>query len=231
MRCARAARPPRPTSPRRLRELIAAPRGASRSRLSPPTSRACARSPKPPPPRAARWWWSAARWIASSQVARETGYLEGINDFRSAEAYGYLPPDKVVALCTGSQGEPRAALARIAEDQHPEVTFSKGDTVIFSSRTIPGNEKAVGSVINGLVRQGIEVITDRTHLVHVSGHPRRAEMEELYRLGAPAHRHSGARRGAASVRARQARARGRRRPKSCCAATAIWCDSRPARPA
>jgi ribonuclease J len=120
-----------------------------------------------------------------SQVARECGYLEGINEFRSVEVYGHLPHDKVVALCTGSQGEPRAALARIAEDQHPEVTFSKGDTVVFSSRTIPGNEKAVGRVINGLVRQGIEVITDRTHLVHVSGHPRRAEMEELYRWVRP----------------------------------------------
>jgi len=120
-----------------------------------------------------------------SQVARECGYLEGIAEFRSTEAYGYLPPDKVLALCTGSQGEPRAALARIAEDQHPEVTFSKGDLVIFSSRTIPGNEKAVGKVVNGLVRQGIEVITDRTHLVHVSGHPRRAEMEELYRWVRP----------------------------------------------
>src|SRR5437016_7027948 len=120
-----------------------------------------------------------------AQVARETGYLDGINEFRSVEVYGHLPPDKVVALCTGSQGEPRAALARIAEDQHPEVTFNKGDTVVFSSRTIPGNEKAVGRVINGLVRQGIEVITDRTHLVHVSGHPRRAEMAELYRWVRP----------------------------------------------
>jgi ribonuclease J len=114
------------------------------------------------------------------QVARETGYLEGVQDFRSVEAYGYLPPDKVVAMCTGSQGEPRAALSRIAEDEHPEVTLSRGDRVIFSSRTIPGNEKAVGRIINGLVRQGIEVITDRTHLVHVSGHPRRGEMEDLY---------------------------------------------------
>src|SRR5436853_2386161 len=114
-----------------------------------------------------------------SQVARETGYLEGINEFRGTDVYGHLPPDKVVALCTGSQGEPRAALARIAEDQHPDVTFSKGDTVIFSSRTIPGNEKAVGRVINGLVRQGLEVITDRTHLVHVSGHPRRAGLEDM----------------------------------------------------
>ncbi len=114
-----------------------------------------------------------------SQVARETGYLDGIRDFRSLETYGYLPPDKVVALCTGSQGEPRAALSRIAADDHPEVTFSRGDRVIFSSRAIPGNEKAVTRVINGLITQGVEVITDRTHLVHVSGHPRRAELEDL----------------------------------------------------
>ena len=114
-----------------------------------------------------------------AQVARETGYFDDAQQFRSMDVYGHLPPDKVVALCTGSQGEPRAALSRIAEDQHPEVTLSKGDRVIFSARTIPGNEKAVGGVINGLINQGIEVITDRTHLVHVSGHPRRAELEEL----------------------------------------------------
>jgi len=113
------------------------------------------------------------------QIARETGYFDGVQDFRPMDAYGYLPPSKVVALCTGSQGEPRAALSRIAEDQHPEVTFSQGDTVIYSARTIPGNEKAVGRVINLLIEQGIEVITDRTHLVHVSGHPRRTELEEL----------------------------------------------------
>ena len=102
-----------------------------------------------------------------AQVARETGYLDGVQDFRSVESYGYLPPDKVLALCTGSQGE------------HPEVTLSKGDRVIFSSRAIPGNEKAVARVINGLVAQGVEVITDRTHLVHVSGHPRRAELLDM----------------------------------------------------
>src|SRR5689334_17882515 len=113
------------------------------------------------------------------QIARETGYLEGVQDFRPMDAYGYLPPNKVVALCTGSQGEPRAALSRIAEDQHPEVTFSAGDRVIYSARSIPGNEKAVGRVINLLIEQGIEVITDRTHLVHVSGHPRRAELEAM----------------------------------------------------
>jgi ribonuclease J len=113
------------------------------------------------------------------QIARETGYLEGVPAFRPMDTYGYLPPNKVVALCTGSQGEPRAALSRIAADQHPEVTLSRGDTVIFSARTIPGNEKEVGRVLNGLIEQGIEVITDRTHLVHVSGHPRRAELAEL----------------------------------------------------
>jgi ribonuclease J len=113
------------------------------------------------------------------QVARETGYLDGVGDFLSAQSYGYLPPDKVLALCTGSQGEPRAALARIAEDEHPEVTLSRGDRVIFSARPIPGNEKAISKVINGLVTQGVEVITDRTHLVHVSGHPRRDELREM----------------------------------------------------
>ena len=113
------------------------------------------------------------------QVARETGYLDGVQDFRGVESYGYLPPDKVLALCTGSQGEPRAALARIAEGEHPEVALGRGDRVIFSSRAIPGNEKAVARVINGLVTQGVEVITDQNHLVHVSGHPRRAELIDM----------------------------------------------------
>jgi ribonuclease J len=127
-----------------------------------------------------------------AQVARETGYLDDIQDFRSVEVYGHLPPDKVLALCTGSQGEPRAALSRIAQDDHPEVAFSRGDRVIFSSRAIPGNEKAVMRVINGLVSQGVEIITDRTHLVHVSGHPRVDELKELIgwvrpRILVPAH--------------------------------------------
>jgi ribonuclease J len=113
------------------------------------------------------------------QVARETGHLDGVQNFRSTEVYGHLPADKVLALCTGSQGEPRAALARIARDDHPQITLNKGDTVIFSSRTIPGNEKAVGSIINSLVTQGVEVITDRTQLVHVSGHPRRDELRDM----------------------------------------------------
>jgi ribonuclease J len=114
-----------------------------------------------------------------AQVARETGYLDGIKELRSVDVYGHLPPDKVVALCTGSQGEPRAALSRIAQDEHPDVAFSRGDRVIFSSRAIPGNEKAVMRVINGLVAQGVEVITDRTQLVHASGHPRMDELRDM----------------------------------------------------
>jgi ribonuclease J len=113
------------------------------------------------------------------QVARETGYLDGVQEFRGIDVYGHLPNDKVVALCTGSQGEPRAALARIAQDEHPEVTLARGDMVIFSSRPIPGNEKAISWVINGLIDQGVQVITDRTHLVHVSGHPRRDELTDI----------------------------------------------------
>ncbi|MFN3672202.1 MAG: ribonuclease J [Bosea sp. (in: a-proteobacteria)] len=125
-------------------------------------------------------------------VARECGYLDGIPAFRSADNYGYLPRDKVVALLTGSQGEPRAALSRIAADDHPEIALSPGDRVIFSSRTIPGNEKAVGNILNALARDNIEIITDRTHLVHVSGHPRREEMARLYgwlkpQIAIPAH--------------------------------------------
>ena len=114
-----------------------------------------------------------------SQVARETGYLDGVQNFRSTDVYGHLPQDKVLALCTGSQGEARAALARIANDDHPEITLNRGDCVIFSSRTIPGNEKAVGAIINNLILQGVEVITDRDHLVHVSGHPRRDELRDM----------------------------------------------------
>jgi ribonuclease J len=118
-------------------------------------------------------------------VAREIGLLEGIPPFLSADAYGYTPRDKVVVVLTGSQGEARAALARIARQDHPDVTLTKGDTVVFSSRTIPGNEKPVGDIVNGLIEQGIEIITDRHALVHVSGHPRRDELMDMYRWVRP----------------------------------------------
>ena len=93
--------------------------------------------------------------------------------------------DELLILVTGSQGEPRSALARIAADTHPNIALGEGDTVIFSSRMIPGNERAIMSVQDGLVRRGVRVITDDDHPVHVSGHPAREELRTLYRLVRP----------------------------------------------
>jgi ribonuclease J len=125
-------------------------------------------------------------------VARECGYLDGLQPFLSQSTYGNLPPDRVVLLATGSQGEPRAAMARVARDDHPEIKLARGDLAIFSSRAIPGNEKSVNEIVNGLIDQGVEVVTDRDGLVHASGHPRRGEVAKLYewlrpRVAVPAH--------------------------------------------
>jgi ribonuclease J len=114
------------------------------------------------------------------EAARATGYLRDSRDFLDEEAFGYIPPERVMLLCTGSQGEPRAAIARIAEDTHPNVALEEGDIVIFSSKTIPGNEKAVSTVLNNLARLGVDAITSDDALVHSSGHPRRGELRELY---------------------------------------------------
>jgi ribonuclease J len=124
-------------------------------------------------------------------VARECGYLDGIPEFLSMEAFPHMPRDKVVVLATGSQGERRAALARISENDHP-VALNPGDRVIFSSRTIPGNEREVGRIINNFIRQDVEVITDRSALIHASGHPRRGEVAQFYdwirpTIAVPAH--------------------------------------------
>jgi ribonuclease J len=118
-------------------------------------------------------------------VARECGYLDGLPPFLGIDAFERLPRSQVLAIATGSQGEPRAAIARMADKDHHRAALSPGDRVIFSSRTIPGNEKAVGATINGLVEQNVEVITDRTHLIHVSGHPRREEMRRMYEWTRP----------------------------------------------
>lgn len=113
-------------------------------------------------------------------VATDLGLMEGIKPFLAEDEFGYVPRDKVVVILTGSQGEPRAALAKIARDEMRNVAFSAGDTVVFSSRTIPGNEKAINDIKNGLVEQGIHIITDSEALVHVSGHPRRTELQQMY---------------------------------------------------
>jgi ribonuclease J len=114
------------------------------------------------------------------EVAMATGYLPSDFRYHDQDHFSYLEPDEVVLLCTGSQGEPRAALARIAEDQHPHVKLTKGDLVIFSSRTIPGNERGVGQIQNRLVDLGCDIVGDGDALVHVTGHPRREELKEMY---------------------------------------------------
>lgn len=113
-------------------------------------------------------------------IARELGLMEGVPEFLDQDAYGYLPRDKVVLICTGSQGEARAAMARIADGSHPVIDFSPGDMAIFSSWAIPGNEKAVLDIQNKLVDKGVEIVTGRDEMIHVSGHPRRHELAQLY---------------------------------------------------
>ncbi len=113
-------------------------------------------------------------------VARETGWLERAGQFHDQNVCSDLPRDKVLVMLTGSQGEPRAALSRVARDSHPNVGLEEGDLVIFSSKTIPGNEKAVSAIENRLVARGIEVIDAGRHLVHVTGHPRRDELRQMY---------------------------------------------------
>lgn len=119
------------------------------------------------------------------KAARENGYLAGVPRFLSEEEAGYVPAERIVLICTGSQGEPRAALARIARDDHPHIVLEAGDAVIFSSRVIPGNEKAIARVQNGLVRLGVEIVTTDEHFVHVSGHPARAELVRMYQMVRP----------------------------------------------
>lgn len=113
-------------------------------------------------------------------VARDCGLMEGIKPFIAEDQYGYIPRDKVVVILTGSQGEARAALAKLSRDEMRNVALAPGDLVVFSSRTIPGNEKPILEICNGLIDQGIKIIGDGDRLVHVSGHPRRAELLKMY---------------------------------------------------
>ena len=118
-------------------------------------------------------------------AARECGYLRDLPPFLTEDDVDDVPDDNILMLVTGSQGEPRSALARIALDTHPRVALGEGDTVIFSSRMIPGNERAIMIVQDNLVRRGVNLMTDIDHLVHVSGHPARDELRRLYRLVKP----------------------------------------------
>jgi ribonuclease J len=120
-----------------------------------------------------------------TEAAREVGYLKGYPNLLTDEDAMEVPKDQVLLLCTGSQGEPRAALSRIAKGDHPKVELDPGDTVVFSAREIPGNEKAIGYIQNLLIRRGIKVITARDEPIHVSGHPGREDLTRMYQLTRP----------------------------------------------
>lgn len=120
-----------------------------------------------------------------TETARKTGYLPEDLRFYEAEDAAHLPNDKVLYICTGSQGEARAALNRIAFDSHRDVKLDDGDTVIFSSRVIPGNEKAISKLQNQLAKLGVDIITSKQAQIHVSGHPARGEMRRMYQMIRP----------------------------------------------
>lgn len=118
-------------------------------------------------------------------AARECGYLKAIPPFLSEAEANDVPDERLLLLISGSQGEPRSALSRIAMDVHPRIALGEGDTVLYSSRVIPGNERAIGIVQDNLVRRGVRLMTNADHMVHVSGHPARDELRKLYRLVKP----------------------------------------------
>ena len=118
-------------------------------------------------------------------AAKSVGLLNGLPDFVDEENAGYLPAEKTLILCTGSQGEYRAALSKIARDEHQHIVAEKGDTVIFSSKVIPGNEAGIINLQNLFAKKGINIITGKDEFVHVSGHPCQDELTEMYKLIKP----------------------------------------------
>ncbi|HTR84947.1 MAG TPA: ribonuclease J [Reyranella sp.] len=128
------------------------------------------------------------------ESAQECGYLVDFPFGRcvSERDAGFLPRDKVLFICTGSQGEPRAAMAKLADNDHRDLVLEAGDTAIFSARVIPGNERSVGRLQNALMARGVEVVTDHEADIHVSGHPARDELVRVYqwirpRIAIPVH--------------------------------------------
>jgi len=121
----------------------------------------------------------------NAEVAEECGYLPEFNNFLSENEAMLSPRDKIVIVATGCQGEARAALWRIASEDHPEVDLDPGDTVIFSSRDIPGNEKEIARLQNRLIARGLKIITSHELPVHVSGHPAQEELTKLYQWTRP----------------------------------------------
>nr|WP_298684223.1 ribonuclease J [uncultured Dongia sp.] len=119
------------------------------------------------------------------ESAQENGYLTDLPRFVTEHDIGYFPRENILMICTGSQGEPRSALTRIARGEHPQISLEPGDAAIFSSRVIPGNENSINRLHNDLTRRGVQIITDRDEDVHVSGHPARDELAEMYHMVRP----------------------------------------------
>jgi ribonuclease J len=130
-------------------------------------------------------------------IAKATGYWpDDLPALVEENQLGYLPPEHTVILCTGSQGEANAALARMASGSHQHITLGRGDTVVYSSRDIPGNERAIGRVRNKLLSLGVNIVTEKQAHIHVSGHPAREELRDMYgwvkpRLVVPCHGETG----------------------------------------
>ena len=114
------------------------------------------------------------------KAARQCGYLDKVKEPIDPRDAKKIPREKIVLLCTGSQGEPNGAMMRITSDIHPDIAIEKEDTVIFSSKIIPGNEKKLFKMHNQLVKNGIEVISEENEFVHVSGHPNREDLKDMY---------------------------------------------------
>ena len=120
-----------------------------------------------------------------TEAARSCGYLKDWPDMVSEDEFSLIPRENILLICTGSQGEPRSAMSRIATGSHHSITLDKGDTVMYSSRQIPGNEPAIARIHDSLIRRGILLVTDDDAPIHVSGHPGREEMAEMYQLIRP----------------------------------------------
>jgi len=121
-----------------------------------------------------------------TEIARACGYLADTPAFLTEHDVGFLPRDKILFICTGSQGERGAALARISQNDHANVVLEEGDAVLFSSRNIPGNERGIYAMQDRLARMGVKIVTGRDAPIHVSGHPARDELAQLYEWVRPA---------------------------------------------
>ncbi|MCA4774435.1 ribonuclease J, partial [Wolbachia endosymbiont of Mansonella perstans] len=119
------------------------------------------------------------------KVAQDSGYLTNSVEFCEAKDVADLPREKLLLICTGCQGELMAATSKLANKNHHAFKMQQGDTVIFSSKIIPGNETRAHSMFNAFIEMGIEVIIDKMEHVHASGHPVKAELREMYSLVKP----------------------------------------------